>query len=96
LCERLKLIRIEVFGISGIPELTRQLGIPEKTWSNYERGVTIAGHILLDFIELTSANPHWLRTGEGSPLLEVCHRHDPDSAKQNQNWTRYASGSSVN
>ena len=93
---RLKHIRIELFGISGVPELASLLGIPAKTWTNYERGVTMPGNILLGFIELTSVNPHWLRTGEGFPLLEICHRHDPDSAQQNQNWTRYASGSSVN
>ena len=31
LSERLKLIRIELFGISGILELASQLGIPAKT-----------------------------------------------------------------
>jgi CI repressor-like protein len=93
---RLKLIRIELFGISGVPELASHLGIPAKTWSNYERGVTMPGDILLGFIELTSVDPHWLRTGEGSRLLEISSRNDPNSAKKDQNWRHYASGSSVN
>jgi hypothetical protein len=76
LAERLKLIRIELFGVCGIPELALQLGIPPRTWGNYELGVIMPSDILLKFIELTSVDPHWLATGEGNPRSEKSHRHD--------------------
>jgi hypothetical protein len=39
--------------------------LPTRTWLNYERGVTIPGEVLLRFIDLTSAEPRWLLTGQG-------------------------------
>ena len=65
LAERLAQVRVELFGEDGVPELARRIGIPARTWSNYEMGVTVPGEILLRFIEVTSADPHWLLTGRG-------------------------------
>jgi hypothetical protein len=67
LAARLGEVRRESFGDGdgGIAALARALGIPARTWENYERGVTIPGRILLHFIEHTGADPHWLLTGEG-------------------------------
>jgi transcriptional regulator with XRE-family HTH domain len=62
---RLRLIRSEIFGEDGGPELADQLGIPHRTWSNYETGVTIPGEFLLLFLEITGAEPKWLLCGEG-------------------------------
>ena len=66
LSRRLREIRQEIFGDHGGPELARRLGLPARTWYNYETGVTVPAEVLLGFIEQTGANPIWLLTGEGS------------------------------
>jgi hypothetical protein len=65
LAERLRSIRIELFGERGGPELARHLEIPNRTWYNYEIGVTVPAEILLRFLEVTAVEPHWLLHGEG-------------------------------
>jgi hypothetical protein len=42
------------------------LGLPVRTWLNYEAGVTIPGEVLLRFIDAAGVDAHWLLTGEGS------------------------------
>lgn len=66
LSRRLREIRQELFGDHGGPELARRLGLPARTWYNYETGVTVPAEVLLSFIEQTSANPAYLLTGEGA------------------------------
>jgi hypothetical protein len=63
LAERLRLIRTELYGERGGPELARRLGVPIRTWYNYESGVTVPSEVLLRFIELTSVEPVWLLHG---------------------------------
>jgi len=53
LAERIKQLRIRRFGERGGPELARRLGLPVRTWYNYENGVTIPAEILLDFLTET-------------------------------------------
>jgi hypothetical protein len=65
LSRRLREIRQEIFGEHGGPELARRLGLPARTWYNYETGVTVPAEVLLGFIEQTGANPNWLLNGEG-------------------------------
>ncbi len=65
LADRVREVRLEVFGEHGGPRLAEALGIPHQTWLNYERGVTIPSQVILQFIELTNSDPHWLLTGEG-------------------------------
>jgi hypothetical protein len=65
LATRLALVRKEYFGEHGSPELARLLGMPLRTWLNYENGVIIPGDVLLRFIELTSVEPTWLLRGDG-------------------------------
>jgi hypothetical protein len=65
LSERLRAIRAELFGGRGGPEVARRLGIPIRTWYNYECGVTIPGEVILRFVELTGVDPNWLLHGEG-------------------------------
>jgi hypothetical protein len=65
LASRVREIRREVFGEDGVPQLSEQLGFPARTWENCEAGVIIPGEVILRFIELTGADPHWLLTGEG-------------------------------
>src|SRR5690348_1320842 len=54
IAERLRAVRIELFGERGTSELTKLLGIPSRTWYNYEIGVTVPAEILLRFIEVTN------------------------------------------
>src|SRR5215212_2116780 len=65
LAERLSKLRAELFGDRGGPELARRLGIPVRTWYNYEAGVTVPAEVVLKIIELTSVEPMWLLHGKG-------------------------------
>jgi phage repressor protein C with HTH and peptisase S24 domain len=65
LAERLRLLRSELYGERGGPELARRLGLPIRTWYNYESGVTIPAEVVLKIIELTSVEPMWLLHGQG-------------------------------
>jgi hypothetical protein len=65
LAERIIALRMELFGPRGGPELARRLGIPVRTWYNYEGGITVPGEILLKIIEVTSVEPMWLLRGTG-------------------------------
>ena len=65
LARRVGEIRREVFGEHGAPILAEAIGIPARAWANYEAGVTMPGHVILGFIEVTGAEPRWLLTGDG-------------------------------
>jgi len=65
LAERLCRLRAELFGDRGGPELARRLGIPVRTWYNYEAGVTVPAEVVLRIIELTAVEPMWLLHGKG-------------------------------
>jgi phage repressor protein C with HTH and peptisase S24 domain len=65
LAERLRSIRTELYGERGGPELARRIGVPIRTWYNYESGVTVPSEVVLRFIELTSVEPTWLLHGRG-------------------------------
>lgn len=64
LCRRLRQVRLELYGENGGPMLAEALGLPFRTWVNYESGITVPGLVMLRFIALTGACPHWLLTGE--------------------------------
>jgi hypothetical protein len=65
LSERLRELRSEQFGERGGPELARRLGLPVRTWYNYEAGVTIPAEVVLRIIEMTAVEPMWLLHGRG-------------------------------
>ena len=65
LARRIREIRVEQFGECGGALLAEILGLPERTWHNYESGVTIPAPVILHFVEVTGADPRWLRTGQG-------------------------------
>ncbi|WP_250847243.1 helix-turn-helix domain-containing protein [Aquisphaera insulae] len=65
IARRLREIRGEKFGERGGLEAARRLGLPVRTWYNYETGVTVPAEVLLAFIELTGVNPEYLLTGKG-------------------------------
>jgi hypothetical protein len=74
LAERVREIRIALYGLNGGPLLADALRIPFRTWLNYENGCTIPAHTILRLIEVTGAHPHWLLTGEGDRFVD---REDP-------------------
>jgi hypothetical protein len=78
LAERLSALRAELFGDRGGPELARRLGLPIRTWYNYEAGVTVPAEVILKIIELTSVEPMWLLHGRGPKYRRPIHeaRHD--------------------
>lgn len=65
LAGRLAAVRRERLGEHGGPELARLLGLPHRTWANYESGITVPGEVLLAFIEATGVEPLWLLRGIG-------------------------------
>ena len=71
LATRVREVRIESFGDDGGPTVASCLGLPERTWLNYEAGVTMPAQALLLFIELTGACPRWLMTGDGPRFARV-------------------------
>lgn len=62
---RLREVRQDIFGEHGGPELARRLGLPARTWYNYETGVTVPAEVLLSFMDQTGINPMWLLNGSG-------------------------------
>ncbi len=64
--ERLRDLRTELYGERGGPELARRLGLPVRTWYNYEAGVTVPAEVVLRVIELTSVEATWLLHGTGA------------------------------
>ncbi len=75
LAERLANLRSELFGERGGPEMARRLGIPVRTWYNYEAGVTVPAEVILKIIELTSIEPSWLLHGKGSKFRQGAPEH---------------------
>jgi hypothetical protein len=64
--DRLRAVRIERYGEFGVLALADELGLPARTWENYERGVTVPGEVMLRFLSLTGIRPEWLLTGSGN------------------------------
>lgn len=73
MARRVREVRQELYGETGVPTLAEALGLPPRTWLNYESGVVIPATVILGFIELTRTDPHWLLTGQ-------CKRHTPPRA----------------
>jgi hypothetical protein len=80
LSDRLRSLRTEFYGERGGPDLARTLGIPVRTWYNYENGVTVPAEIILRIVELTSVEPIWLLRGEGPKLRPKAPGHSRQSS----------------
>ena len=65
LAHRVREIREDLYGEYGAQFLADALGLPLRTWANYERGVTIPAVCILKLIDATGVSPHWLLTGRG-------------------------------
>ena len=74
LADRLREIRDDLYGEEGGQFLADALGIPLRTWLNYESGVIVPAYIVLLLIDMAGVNPHWLLTGQG----EKYARRTPD------------------
>jgi hypothetical protein len=72
------MLRAELYGDRGGPELSRRLGLPIRTWYNYESGVTVPAEVVLRIIELTSVEPIWLLHGQG-PKFRANRPDRPDA-----------------
>lgn len=81
LAERMREIRIELYGERGGSEMARRLGVPIRTWYNYESGVTVPAEVLLKFMELTSVEPRWLLHGEGEKFRAAASLGGPSSVE---------------
>ena len=68
LARRIREVRLVLYGEEGVWALAKSLGLPPKTWLNYEQGVTMPADVLLGFLEVTETVPHWLLTGEGDRI----------------------------
>ncbi len=69
--QRLREIRTDLYGddVSGLEAVANALSLPEKTWVNFERGVTMPAPLLLQFLVITEVNPSWLMNGSGPRFL---------------------------
>ncbi len=65
LADRIRRVRREAFGEDGVPDLASRIGVPARTWENYETGVNVPGDVILRFTVLTRVEPAWLLTGDG-------------------------------
>jgi hypothetical protein len=70
LAGRIRGVRRERYGDAGSPVLAAELGLPPRTWRNYESGVMMPATVLLRFIAATGADAHWLLTGRGQRYVE--------------------------
>lgn len=65
LAARMREVRSDLYGEHGASMLADDLGIPVRTWVNYECGVAVPGTIVLALIATTCVNPTWLLHGHG-------------------------------
>ena len=65
--DRLRQIRMECYAGAGdgLLALADAVGVPTRTWLNYEAGVAMPGVILLRFLDVTGVSVAWLLRGEG-------------------------------
>jgi hypothetical protein len=83
LARRIREIRVEIYGEEGAPLLAAAIRLPTPTWLNFEAGCTIPAPVILQLIDLTSVNPHWLLTGEGEKYQD----DPPDPARSRRKPT---------
>jgi hypothetical protein len=81
LAQRVREVREELYGEPGAEMLAAELGLPTRTWMNYEANTVIPALVILHFIEITRAEPRWLLTGEGDRYIpdpaSIRHRAGP-------------------
>jgi hypothetical protein len=76
LAARVRQIRIELFE-TEVSQMADRLKLPERTWQNYETGVTIPASVILRFIDVTGTSPLWLLSGEGPKFFKNIDGNGP-------------------
>lgn len=81
LARRVREIRVEQFGEAGVERLAGLLGIPPRTWLNYEAGVAMPALVLLRFLRVTGVAP--------DSLMPAGDRPDEDGGRPSRldGWT---------
>lgn len=74
--QRVREIRLDVYGESGARLLAEEMKLPVRTWVNYESGVVIPAPVILRFLQVTGASASWLLRGEGDRYTTT-HRTMP-------------------
>ena len=69
LAARVRQVREELYGRAWRADPGRSTANPVPHVAEYESGGTIPAMVILRFIEVTEAHPHWLLTGEGRRYL---------------------------
>ena len=59
--------------------MARRLGIPVRTWYNYEAGVTVPAEVVLRIIQLTSLEPAWLLSGKAPKFRLSAPENTPNA-----------------
>lgn len=70
LARRIREVRVDQFGEDGEDVLAGLLGIPPRTWLNYEAGIVMPATVLLRFLRVTGASPESLLGGRGGRIGE--------------------------
>ncbi len=70
--------------------MARKLGLPIRTWYNYESGVTVPAEVLLRFMELTAVEPLWLLHGKGPRFRTMPNTVAPESSPTVESLLRTA------
>ena len=65
LSERIRAVRLDLFGECGGPMLATLLGVTQRKLMRMEAGGPMPDWLILKLIEVTGANPDWLLSGEG-------------------------------
>jgi hypothetical protein len=86
LADRIVALRTELFGERGRADMARWLGVPLRTWYNYEEGTAIPAEVVLRIIERTSVEAEWLLNGTGPKYRPV----KPDERDQGRTPTQEA------
>jgi hypothetical protein len=66
LASRIREVRHDRYGQHGGPALALALRVPFRVWITYEEGKEIPADVILRFLSVTRAEPHWLLTGQGA------------------------------
>jgi hypothetical protein len=80
IAKRMVELRTELFGVRGGAAMARRLGLPLRTWYNYEEGTAIPAEVILRIIELTSVEPAWLLYEKG-PKYRLTRPEEVDSGR---------------
>jgi transcriptional regulator with XRE-family HTH domain len=82
--ERLRSIRIELYGKRGLTALAQAIGVSDHALASYEAGSAAPAEVLLAFVEHTRADPNWLLHGEGPRFRGEAGESDPAARQARQ------------